>query len=63
MEMLKTGKFAMITDDITARKVMAESLRSEGVCKFYMTPEPYCQYNQMMIFPVSFLSNNTVQIM
>lgn len=51
--MLKTGQFAHIADDITARQVIADEFGSHGVCKFYVTAEPLFTSNLVMIFPVS----------
>ena len=51
--MLKTGQFAHIADDITARTVIADEFESHGVCTFYLTAEPLLTGNQVMIFPVN----------
>ena len=55
MKMLKTGQFANIADDITARKVIGGAFGSHGVCKFYLTTEPLLPGNHQAapIFPVS----------
>ena len=56
MKMLKTGQFANIADDITARKVIGGAFGSHGVCKFYLTTEPLLPgiwHLAVMIFPVS----------
>ena len=51
--MLKTGQFAHIAYDVTARKVVADEFGSHGVCKFYLTAEPLLTGHQVMICPVS----------
>ena len=53
IKMLKTGHFAHIADDVTARKVIADEFGSRGVCKFYLAAEPLLTGHHVMIFPVS----------
>ena len=53
IEMLKTGKFAYIADDISAKTLSGYEFGFHGVCKFYLTIEPFLTSTQKIIFPVS----------
>ena len=50
--MLKSGQYANIADDITAKKVIGDTFGVHGVCRFYLTTEPFLTTNYGIIFPV-----------
>ena len=52
IEMLKSGQYANIADDITAKKVIGDTFGVHGVCRFYLTTEPFLTTNYGIIFPV-----------
>ena len=53
LKMLKSGRYAHLTDIITARRAIADEFGSHGVCRFYFASKPLLTGFQVMIFPVS----------